>query len=39
MHEGVLVKALLDNGVIGMFIDRKFAAEYSFKLLKLAKLL
>jgi len=36
-HEGVTVKALLDSGVIGMFIDRKFAEKQGFKLDQLKK--
>jgi len=31
-HEGITVKALLDNGVTGMFMDRKTAARHGFKL-------
>jgi len=34
-HEGVTVKALLDSGTMGMFIDKKIAAKYGFKLQKL----
>jgi len=34
-HEGITVKALLDNGVTGMFMDRKMAARHGFKLQKL----
>jgi len=26
-HEGVTVKALLDSGAMGMFIDKEFAEE------------
>ena len=36
-HEGVTVKALLDSGATGMFIDRKFAEEHGFKMDKLEK--
>jgi len=36
-HEGVTVKALLDSGATGMFIDRKFAEKYGFKMDKLEK--
>jgi len=39
MHEGVTVKALLDSGTIGMFIDRKMAKRHSFKMTKLERLL
>ena len=38
-HEGVTVKALLDSGAIGLFMDIKFAKEKGFKLEKLKKLL
>ena len=34
-YEGITVKALLDSGVIGMFMDRKTAARHEFKLQKL----
>ena len=37
MHEGVTVKALLDSGATEMFMDRKMAAKYRFKLQKLEK--
>jgi len=37
MHEGVTVKALLDSGAMGMFMDRDFAEEQGFKLVKLDK--
>jgi len=32
IYEDVTVKALLDSGTTGMFIDRKIAAEYGFRL-------
>ena len=38
-HEGVTVKALLDSGATGMFVDRRFAERNGFKLDKLEKLL
>jgi len=38
-HEGVAVKALLDSGAIGLFIDTKFTKEKGFKLEKLKTLL
>ena len=38
MHEGVTVKALLDSGATGMFMDRKIAAKYKFRLQKLERL-
>jgi len=34
-HKGVAVKALLDSGVMGLFMDTKFAKEKRFKLEKL----
>jgi len=34
-HEGVMVKALLDSGITGMFMDRQTAARHRFKLQKL----
>jgi len=37
MHEGVTVKALLDSGAIGMFMDKRMAARYGFKLQKLER--
>ena len=37
MHEGVTIKALLDSGTTGMFIDKKTAAKYRFKLQKLER--
>jgi len=36
-HEGIMVKALLDSGATGMFIDRKFAEKQGFKLDQLKK--
>jgi len=35
MHEGVTVKALLDSGAMGIFMDKDFAEEQGFKLEKL----
>jgi len=37
MHEGITVKALLDSGVTGMFMDRKMAAKYGIRLQKLER--
>jgi len=37
MHEGVTIKALLDSGTIGMFMDKRMAARYGFKLQKLER--
>ena len=36
-HEGVAVKALLDSGAIGLFMDMTFAKEKGFKMEKLKK--
>jgi len=36
-HEGITIKTLLDSSTTGMFIDRKTAAKYGFKLQKLEK--
>ena len=36
-HEGVTVKALLDSGAMGIFMDKEFAEEQGFKLEKLDK--
>jgi len=35
MHEGVIIKVLLDSGVTGMFMDKQTAARHRFKLQKL----
>jgi len=32
MHEGVMIKVLLDSGATGMFIDKQTAARHGFKL-------
>jgi len=37
MHEGVMIKALLDSGAMGMFMDRQMAARHGFKLQKLER--
>jgi len=37
MYEGIMVKALLDSGAMEMFIDRKMAAKYRFRLQKLER--
>jgi len=37
MHEGVTIKALLDSGATEMFIDKKTAAKYGFRLQKLER--
>ena len=36
-HEGVAVKALLDSGATGMFMDKRTAAKHGFMLKKLEK--
>jgi len=35
IHEGVMIKALLNSGATGMFMDRQTAARHGFKLQKL----
>jgi len=37
MHEGVMIKALLDSGAMGMFMDRQTVARHGFKLQKLER--
>jgi len=32
MHKGIIVKALLDSSMIGIFMDRKIAAKHRFRL-------
>jgi len=36
-HEGVMVKALLDSGTTGMFMDKRTAAKYRFRLQELER--
>jgi len=36
-HKGVIVKALLDSGATGMFVDKKFAERHGFRMEKLEK--
>jgi len=36
-HKGVAVKALLDSGIMGMFMDKRTAAKHGFRLQKLKK--
>ena len=36
-HEGVIVKALLDSGVTGLFMDTAFAKEKGFKMEKIKR--
>ena len=37
MHEGIIVKALLDSGATGMFMDKKMVARHGFRLQKLER--
>ena len=37
IHEGIIVKALLDSGMTGMFMDKKMAARHGFRLQKLER--
>ena len=37
MYEGIMVKALLDSGATGMFIDWKTAVRHGFRLQKLKR--
>jgi len=37
MHEGVTVKAFLDSGTTGMFMDKRMVARHGFKLQKLER--
>ena len=37
IYKGIMVKALLDSGTTGMFMDRKIAAKHGFKLQKLER--
>jgi len=39
MHEDVMVKALLDSGITGMFMDKRTAAKHGFRLQKLERLI
>ena len=36
-YEGIMIKALLDSGTTGMFMDRQTAARHGFKLQKLER--
>jgi len=36
-YKGVIIKALLDSGAMGIFIDRQTAARHGFKLQKLER--
>jgi len=37
MHKGITVKALLDSGTMGMFMDSKMAKRHGFKITKLER--
>ena len=37
MHEGVIVKVLLDSGMAEMFMDKKIVAKHGFRLQKLER--
>jgi len=37
MHEGMMVKVLLDNSITGMFMDKRIAAKHRFRLQKLER--
>jgi len=37
MHEGIMIKVLLDSGTTGIFMDRRMAARHGFKLQKLER--
>jgi len=39
MYENITVKAFLDIGVMGIFMDKKTTEKHSFKLQKLERLL
>jgi len=39
MHEGIIIKALLDSGATGIFMDRQMVARHGFKLQKLERLI
>jgi len=36
-HKGVMIKALLNSGTIGMFMDKQITARHGFKLQKLER--
>jgi len=37
IYEGVTIKALLDSGITGMFMDKRIVARHGFKLQKLKR--
>jgi len=39
MHESVTIKALLDSGATGMFMDKRMTDRHGFKLQKLERLI
>jgi len=36
-HQGVIIKALLDSGATGIFMNRKIAAKHEFRLSRLER--
>jgi len=36
-YKGIIVKALLDSGTTGIFIDKRMAAKHGFRLQKLER--
>jgi len=39
IHKSVMVKALLDSGITGMFMDKRMVAKHGFRLQKLKRLI
>ena len=39
MHEGIMIKALLDSSITGMFMNKQTAAKHGFKLQKLERVI
>ena len=39
MHKGITVKALLDSGATGIFMDQRMAAKHGLRLQKLKRLI
>jgi len=37
IHEGIMMKALLDSGMTRMFMDKRMVAKYGFRLQKLGR--
>ena len=38
-YKGIIIKALLDSSAMGMFMDKRTAAKYRFRLQKLERLI